>query len=277
MTQVAGSLSGKVVVVTGAASGLGQVIAEQAAALGAEVAMLDRDEQRLDAAVAAVIAAGGRALGLVVDITDEAQVAHAADRIRTELGPCRGLVNCAGIIRWDDLATLDLADWSLVMDVNVTGTFLCIKHLGAHMLDGAGGSIVTIGSVAGSNPQGFSGAYSPSKAAAVMLAKQVGIEWGVHGVRGNAVSPGIMQSPMAEAFLSDPAVFEARRGRVAENRIAGPEEVASVVTFLLSDASAYVTAQDIVVDGGLAAMSTRLLPRPGTPQQADDDRRGISY
>jgi NAD(P)-dependent dehydrogenase (short-subunit alcohol dehydrogenase family) len=163
------------------------------------------------------------------------------------------------------------------MNVNVTGAFLCIKHLGRGMLDGHGGSIVTIGSVAASRPQGFSGAYSASKAAAVMLAKQVGVEWGIHGVRGNAVSPGIMQSPMAESFLASPEVFESRRARVAGHRIAGPEEVSSVVTFLLSPAAAYVTAQDIVVDGGLAEMSVRLLPRPGTPQDADDERRGITY
>jgi NAD(P)-dependent dehydrogenase (short-subunit alcohol dehydrogenase family) len=273
--HAATTLQDHVVVVTGAASGLGEVIARDAAALGARVALLDRDGDRLATVADELRADGGKALSVVVDITDEAAVAEAAREVEQELGPCDGLVNCAGVIAWDRLEDLDAETWSFVMDVNVTGSFLCIKHFGRSMLAQGSGSVVNIGSVAGSNPQGFSGAYSASKAAAIMLAKQVGIEWGWHGLRGNAVSPGMMQSPMAESFLSSSEVFETRRGMVAEGRIAGPEEVASVVTFLLSPASSYVSGQDIVVDGGVSEMSIRLLPRPGTPQEDDDRLRGL--
>ena len=273
--HAAATLQDHVVVVTGAASGLGEVIARDAVALGARVALLDRDGDRLATVADELRADGGKVLSVVVDITDEAAVAEAAREVEQELGPCDGLVNCAGVIAWDRLEDLDAETWSFVMDVNVTGSFLCIKHFGRSMLGQGAGSVVNIGSVAGSNPQGFSGAYSASKAAAIMLAKQVGIEWGWHGLRGNAVSPGMMQSPMAESFLSSSEAFETRRGMVAEGRIAGPEEVASVVTFLLSPASSYVSGQDIVVDGGVSEMSIRLLPRPGTPQEDDDRLRGL--
>lgn len=270
------SLQDHVIVVTGAASGLGEVIARHAVELGARVAILDRDEDRLTAVAGDLKAVGAEVLSAVVDITDEAAVADAARRVEQELGACDGLVNCAGVIAWDRLEDLEAKTWAFVMDVNVTGSFLCIKHFGRSMLKQGAGSIVNIGSVAGSNPQGFSGAYSASKAAAIMLAKQVGIEWGWHGLRGNAVSPGMMQSPMAESFLSSSEAFATRRGMVAEGRIAGPEEVSSVVAFLLSPASSYVSGQDVVVDGGVSEMSIRLLPRPGTPQEDDDRLRGLT-
>ena len=270
------SLQDRVVAVTGAASGLGEVIARDAAELGARVVLIDRDSERVAAVAKELEEGGATALALTADITDEAAVADAAARVEQELGACDGLVNCAGVISWDKLEDLDAGTWAQVMDVNVTGSFLCIKHFGQSMLAQGSGSIVNIGSVAGSNPQGFSGAYSASKAAAIMLAKQVGIEWGWHGVRGNAVSPGMMQSPMAESFLSAEATFESRRAMVAEGRIAGPEEVSAVVAFLLSPASSYVSSQDIVVDGGVSEMSIRLLPRPGTPQEIDDRLRGLT-
>lgn len=269
-------LLGRTIVVTGAGSGLGAVIARRVASEGASVVLLDLSADAMAETVSAIDECGVASLAIETDVTSETAVELAASKAKAAFEAVDGLVNCAGIILWDRLETLEFSRWKSAVDVNLHGSFLCIKHFGALMLQRKFGSIVNIGSVAGSTPQAFSGAYSPSKAAAIMLAKQVGVEWGLSGIRANAVSPGIMQSPMAEAFLASAKTLSQRERMIPGMRIAPPDEVAAVVSFLLSDDASYVTAQDVVVDGGMASMAVRLLPRPGTPQEDDDRMRGIS-
>jgi NAD(P)-dependent dehydrogenase (short-subunit alcohol dehydrogenase family) len=125
---------------------------------------------------------------------------------------------------------------------------------------------VTISSVAGTVPEARAGAYSPSKAAAIMFARQLAVEWGPRGVRSNAVSPGIMRTPMAERFNSDPEALRGRLQMIASRRIGDPAEVASVIAFLLGDASSFVNGQNLEVDGGMMQMLIDILPRPGVPE-----------
>lgn len=265
-------MTGQVAVVTGAAAGLGAATAAVLADLGVRVALLDVDAAAVRDRADALVARGHEALALEVDITSEDAVDDASRQVEEHFGRCDVLVNNAGIIDWSPLEDLRMEDWRRTMEVNVTGAFVCTRGFGRGMLERGSGAIVNVGSVAGTVPQAFSGAYSPSKAALVMLARQTAIEWGPRGVRANAVSPGMMLSPMAERFLSDPESRARREAMLATQRIGAAEEVARVIAFLASPASSYLTGQDIVVDGGLLQMILRLLPRPGTPQQDADDR-----
>lgn len=259
-------LDGKVVVVTGAAQGLGETAATRLAALGARLLLLDVNEAGCTRIAEQLHARGAEALALGCDVGDEGAVRAAAAFAAEELGRCDGLVNNAGIIAWTPLEDLELADWERVVRVNLTGVFLCTKHFGRQMLGQGSGSIVNVASVAASLPEPRAGAYSSTKAAIRLLAEQTAVEWGPRGVRANTISPGMMRTPMAERFHSVPEALEQRERMVASRRIGRPEEVADVVAFLISDASSYVNGQNIEVDGGMTRMLIQLLPRPGVPQ-----------
>ena len=260
-------LQGRVTVVTGAGQGLGETTCELLGQLGARVVALDINEAAAQAVVDRLEKDGVEALALACDVADESSVTAAADATVARFGTCDGLVNNAGVISWAPLEDLDVAEWDRVMAVNARGSFLCAKHFGRAMLAQERGSIVNIASVAGTVPEPSAGAYAASKAAAIMLGRQIATEWGGRGVRANTVSPGIMRTPMAEAFNSDPDAYARRLEMVAVHRIGTPLEVAQVIAFLLSDASSYLTAQNVEVDGGLMQMLIKVLPRPGVPQR----------
>ena len=269
-------LEDKVVVVTGAGQGLGEATARVAGELGARVAVLDIDDGLARRTAESLSAAGIEAVPIACDVADDSAVGQAAQTVEQQLGGCDGLVNNAGVIAWTPLEDLSVDEWDHVMKVNVRGAFLCTKHFGRSMIAQQGGSVVNVASVAGTVPEPGAGAYAPSKAALVMLARQTATEWGRHGIRANAVSPGIMRTPMAEAFNSDPDAYRRRLEMIAVHRIGDPEEVARVIAFLLSDAGSYLSAQNLEVDGGLMQMMIGILPRPGVPgaRQSDETSGG---
>ncbi|MFM2065483.1 MAG: hypothetical protein RLZZ584_392 [Pseudomonadota bacterium] len=256
-------LAGRVCVVSGAASGIGRAVAQGLAGAGGEVALLDRDEAGALAVAAQIEAAGGRALAVACDTSDEASVQAAAARVRRVLGPVWGLVNNAGLLRAGPLAEVSLADWNHVLGVNLTGYLLCAREFGRDMLAARSGAMVHIASVAALHPQTRSGSYSPSKAAVLLLSKQLAAEWGPQGVRSNAVCPGMIRTALSAKFYEEPG-FEARRAAVtASRRVGEPQDIAEPAMFLLSDRAAYVNGTELVVDGGLDCMLMDMVPRPG--------------
>ncbi|MGY0195425.1 SDR family NAD(P)-dependent oxidoreductase [Leptothrix sp. BB-4] len=256
-------LAGRVVVVSGAASGIGRAIAEGLCEAGAKVALVDRDADGVHATTATLRAAGGEVLGLACDIADEAGVRAAAERVRGELGPVAGLVNNAGLLRAGPLADVTLADWNTVLSVNLTGYLLCAREFGADMRAAGHGSIVHIASISALHPQTRSGAYSASKAGVLLLNKQLAAEWGPLGVRSNAICPGMIRTALSARFYEVPG-FEARRAAVtASRRVGEPVDIADPTLFLLSDRAAYVNGTELVVDGGLDCMLMDMVPRPG--------------
>lgn len=255
-------LKDRVCVVTGAGSGIGRAVAQGMAAAGASVVLLDRDGGACRATADLLRASGVRTLAVTCDIADPASVA-AAEQASRAVGPCDVLVNNAGVLRPGGLATVTLEDWNLLLSVNLTGYLLCAQAFGKAMIERGRGAIVHTASIAGSNAQAFSGAYSVSKAGVLMLSRQLAVEWGPHGVRSNVLSPGLVRTPMSEGFYQDANVLARRSAAIPVGRIGTPEDMAQVVMFLASDRASYVNGQEIIVDGGFEHMLMSLVPRPG--------------
>jgi NAD(P)-dependent dehydrogenase (short-subunit alcohol dehydrogenase family) len=256
-------LAGRVAVVTGGGGGIGRATAVSFAKAGARIAIIDRDEKGLAATRSELQALGAKSVVTPSDTTDEASVAAAAEAVEKSLGPCSILVNTAAILRPGGLETLSLAEWNATMSVNLTGYFLCAQIFGRQMRKLGRGSLVHISSVAGSNAQGFSGAYSVSKAGVIMLSRQLASEWGPSGIRSNVVSPGLVITPMSQSFYDTPGVTERRTAVVPMRRVGMPQDMADVILFLASDRSSYVNGDEIVVDGGFTRTIMNLVPRPG--------------
>ena len=256
-------LSGRVCVVTGGGGGIGRATALSFASAGACVAAIDRDERGLEVTQAELRKLGAGHLVVSCDTTSPESVTAASDTIEKSLGPCNVLVNTAAILRPGALDTLSLAEWNGVLAVNLTGYFLCAQAFGRQMRANRSGSLVHVSSIAGSNAQGQSGAYSVSKAGVIMLSRQLANEWGSHGIRSNVVSPGMVITPMSQAFYDTPGVTERRSAVVPMRRVGMPQDMADAMLFLASDRASYINGDEIMVDGGYANMLMNLVPRPG--------------
>ena len=266
-TKDTSGLAGRVCVVTGAGSGIGRGIALALAKEGGRIAVLDLNAEGTKATAAEIKARGGEAVAFTCDTSDAASVAGAGAQSAAALGQCDVLVNNAGILRPGALDVLTLEEWNKVLSVNLTGYFLCAQTFGRQMRNKGegkrGGALVHIASIAAEHATAMAGAYSVAKAGVEMLSRQLAVEWGQHGIRSNAVHPGLILTPMSQAFYDQPAVTERRSQAVPAGRIGVPDDIAQAVVFLASDRSAYISGQSLTVDGGFTRMMMGLIPRAG--------------
>ncbi len=267
-TPDAFGLTGRVCVVTGAGSGIGQGIAVALARAGARVAVLDRNAQGGAATVLEIEHIGGEAVAIECDVANAVSVTAAAERSAAALGDCDVLVNNAGVLRPGALDVLTLDEWNQVLAVNLTGYFLCAQTFGRQMRAKGKGALVHIASIAAEHATASAGAYSVAKAGVVMLSRQLAIEWGAHGIRSNVVHPGLILTPMSQAFYAQPGVTEKRSQAIPVGRIGLPDDVAQAVLFLASDRAAYITGDEVTVDGGFTRMLLSLIPRTGYEREA---------
>ena len=250
------------VVVSGAGHGLGAAIAAAACQAGWFVGVLDRDGH---AAQQVADGLGASAVALVADTTSEAEVDAALVVFAAATGTAapNGLVANAGVVRFGPLAAISLDDWRAVVDVNLTGTFITARAVARRMMDaGTQGSMVAVTSMNGVAPGPNSGAYGATKAAIALLVRQMALEWGPHGIRVNAVAPGLIDAGMSEPIYADDDIRERRASRVPLQRLGTSDDVSAAILFLLSDGAGYINGTELLVDGGVTSGIIGTLPRP---------------
>jgi 3-oxoacyl-[acyl-carrier protein] reductase len=244
-------LSGRCVLVTGGSRGIGRAVSLRLAEAGADVAIGYLSNAEEAGIVARLVRERGRkALALAMAVTDRAAVSAAIARAEGELGPLRGLVNNAGINKPTDFDKVTDADWDTILGVNLKGPFVCSQLALPRLAAAGGGAIVHIGSVSGQYGGPRTAHYAASKAGLVSLSQVVARFGAVQKIRSNVVAAGLIQSDMAAAGLAAASVQQAADS-ILLKRLGTAGEVADAVAFLLSDASSYITAQTINVNGGL--------------------------
>lgn len=248
-------LDGTVCVITGGGSGIGRAIAFGAARSGARVHVLDRDAAAAERTRADISAEGLTATGHTVDVADEAQIVAAFDAIMRTEGRIDGLVNNAGTAIRRPAIELERADWERVVDVNMTGVFLCARTAARHMLPAGTGSIVNMSSIMGLSGGGLypNISYQTTKGAVVNLTRALAVEWAAQGVRVNAIAPTWVRTEFIRPLLDRPDLVERMQAVTPLGRVAEPDDVVGAVLFLLSPAAAMVTGHTLPVDGGFLA------------------------
>ncbi|MFW0783385.1 SDR family NAD(P)-dependent oxidoreductase [Gordonia sp. CPCC 206044] len=244
-------MSGRTAIVTGGASGIGGAISRRLATDGNLVAILDINRAAAESAADEIVQAGGKAIGLGVDVTDRAQIESGIEAVRAELGRPTILVNCAGATLACGFLDITRDAWQAALAVNLTSAFDCCQVVIPDMVAEGWGRIVNISSSSVHSGSAGLGAYVTSKSGVVGLTKVLALEFGKHGITVNSIPPGFIDTPMLRKTVDAGMVdVDTQIGRTPVGRIGQPEDVAATTAFLVGDEAGYITGQLIGVNGG---------------------------
>ena len=251
MIFLPGLLEERVAIVTGGGTGIGRAIALELAAFGADVVVASRDPQHLEPTAAEIRALGRRALAIQTDIRIPAQIEALAEQTVAELGKIDIHINNAGGQYPGPAEDLSIEGWRSVIDLNLNGTFYCSQVMARQMMQTHGGAIVNIVANFGLRAAPGLAHSAAARAGVINLTRTLALEWAKHSIRVNAVAPGVVmtEGALSEMLISPDAIETIERA-IPLKRLGTPEDIAHVVTFLVSDAAAYITGETIAVDGG---------------------------
>lgn len=248
-------LEGKRTVVTGAANGIGRAIAQRFASEGSVVTLVDRDEESGLCVADLIREAGGDAVYVGIDVTEESAVSSMIGQAREYMGGIDVLMNVAGLSQTEDLLDIELDSWNADLAVNLSSHFLCTRAAVPVMIEGGGGSVVSMSSVNGVWAIGETG-YSAAKAGLISFIKNVAVRYGAEGIRANVILPGTILSEHCEEYWNNKAgAIEKLKKWYPLGRLGTPEDVANLAVFLASEESSFITGTAITIDGGLTAGS----------------------
>ncbi len=253
MAQMSGSLDGKIALITGASKGLGKAMALALSQAGATIALVSRDEAKLQSVQREIEDSGGKAELFLADVKDEQQVERLETEVATRLGKIQILVNNAGINLRKNLIDFSLSEWQSVVDTNLTSVFLMCRKFVPHMRGTGYGRILNMTSIMSHVSLPQRSAYSASKAALLGLIRALALELAADGITVNGISPGPFGTEMNQSLMQDPQANAQFLSNLPVGRWGKVEEIGGLASYLCSEAAGFITGTDILIDGGWCA------------------------